>query len=99
MGGLVHGSSLEHLIRRNGEFPIRSLFDCPTMGEVLTSKRHVVWCGMASEAARGPPPKGGSRGRSGHRGGSGWMNERGQTVCLNMIVKNEAHVIRRCLAS
>lgn len=27
------------------------------------------------------------------------MNERGQTVCLNMIVKNEAHVIRRCLES
>ncbi len=27
------------------------------------------------------------------------MNARGQTVCLNMIVKNEAHVIRRCLAS
>jgi tetratricopeptide (TPR) repeat protein len=23
----------------------------------------------------------------------------GQTICLNMIVKNEAHVIRRCLAS
>jgi glycosyltransferase involved in cell wall biosynthesis len=27
------------------------------------------------------------------------MNERGQTVCLNMIAKNEAHVIRRCLES
>ncbi|QEH37134.1 Glycosyl transferase family 2 [Aquisphaera giovannonii] len=27
------------------------------------------------------------------------MNERGQTVCLNMIVKDEAHVIRRCLES
>ena len=27
------------------------------------------------------------------------MNEHGQTVCLNMIVKNEAHVIRRCLES
>ncbi len=27
------------------------------------------------------------------------MNAAGQTVCLNMIVKNEAPVIRRCLAS
>lgn len=27
------------------------------------------------------------------------MNARGQTICLNMIVKNEAHVIRRCLDS
>lgn len=27
------------------------------------------------------------------------MNPHGQTVCLNMIVKNEAHVIRRCLES
>ncbi len=27
------------------------------------------------------------------------MNESGQTVCLNMIVKNEAPVIRRCLDS
>ncbi len=27
------------------------------------------------------------------------MNERGQTICLNMIVRNEAHVIRRCLES
>jgi glycosyltransferase involved in cell wall biosynthesis len=27
------------------------------------------------------------------------MNAHGQTICLNMIVKNEAHVIRRCLAS
>jgi glycosyltransferase involved in cell wall biosynthesis len=27
------------------------------------------------------------------------MNARGQTVCLNMIVKNEAHIIRRCLDS
>ncbi len=27
------------------------------------------------------------------------MNKYGQTICLNMIVKNEAHVIRRCLAS
>ncbi len=27
------------------------------------------------------------------------MDGREQTVCLNMIVKNEAHVIRRCLAS
>jgi len=27
------------------------------------------------------------------------MNQSGQTICLNMIVKNEAHVIERCLAS
>src|SRR4051794_3114791 len=27
------------------------------------------------------------------------MNAFGQTVCLSMIVKNEAHVIRRCLDS
>jgi glycosyltransferase involved in cell wall biosynthesis len=27
------------------------------------------------------------------------MNAHGQTICLSMIVKNEAHVIRRCLAS
>lgn len=27
------------------------------------------------------------------------MNKHGQTICLNMIVKNEAHVIRRCLSS
>ena len=27
------------------------------------------------------------------------MNARGQTVCLNMIVKDEAHVIGRCLAT
>jgi glycosyltransferase involved in cell wall biosynthesis len=27
------------------------------------------------------------------------MNSFGQTICLSMIVKNEAHVIRRCLAS
>jgi glycosyltransferase involved in cell wall biosynthesis len=27
------------------------------------------------------------------------MNAHGQTICLNMIVKNEAHIIRRCLAS
>lgn len=27
------------------------------------------------------------------------MNEFGQTVCLSMIVRNEAHVIRRCLDS
>jgi glycosyltransferase involved in cell wall biosynthesis len=27
------------------------------------------------------------------------MNARGQSVCLNMIVKNEAHVIGRCLAT
>jgi glycosyltransferase involved in cell wall biosynthesis len=27
------------------------------------------------------------------------MNKHGQTVCLNMIVKNEAHVIQRCLDS
>jgi glycosyltransferase involved in cell wall biosynthesis len=27
------------------------------------------------------------------------MNAQGQTICLNMIVKNEAHVIRRCLES
>ena len=27
------------------------------------------------------------------------MNEAGQTICLNMIVKNEAPVIRRCLDS
>jgi glycosyltransferase involved in cell wall biosynthesis len=27
------------------------------------------------------------------------MNEAGQTICLNMIVKNEASVIRRCLDS
>jgi glycosyltransferase involved in cell wall biosynthesis len=27
------------------------------------------------------------------------MNAHGQTICLNMIVKNEAHVIRRCLDS
>jgi glycosyltransferase involved in cell wall biosynthesis len=27
------------------------------------------------------------------------MGGRGRTVCLNMIVKDEAHVIRRCLAS
>lgn len=27
------------------------------------------------------------------------MNSFGQTICLNMIVKNEAHVIRRCLDS
>jgi glycosyltransferase involved in cell wall biosynthesis len=27
------------------------------------------------------------------------MNTQGQTICLNMIVKNEAPVIRRCLAS
>ncbi len=27
------------------------------------------------------------------------MNEHGQTVCLNMIVRNEAHVIERCLTS
>lgn len=27
------------------------------------------------------------------------MNKHGQTVCLNMIVKDEAHIIHRCLAS
>jgi glycosyltransferase involved in cell wall biosynthesis len=27
------------------------------------------------------------------------MNEHGQSFCLNMIVKNEARVIRRCLDS
>ncbi len=27
------------------------------------------------------------------------MNRYGQTICLNMIVKNEAHVIQRCLES
>lgn len=27
------------------------------------------------------------------------MNEQGQTICLNMIVKDEAHVIARCLES
>jgi len=27
------------------------------------------------------------------------MNRAGQTICLVMIVKNEAHVIRRCLES
>src|SRR5215213_7941349 len=27
------------------------------------------------------------------------MNDRGQTICLNMIVRNEATVIRRCLDS
>ena len=27
------------------------------------------------------------------------MNKHGQTVCLNMIVKDEAHIIQRCLAS
>lgn len=27
------------------------------------------------------------------------MNKSGQTICLSMIVKNEAHVIRRCLDS
>ena len=27
------------------------------------------------------------------------MKKSGQTICLSMIVKNEAHVIRRCLAS
>lgn len=27
------------------------------------------------------------------------MEKHGQTICLNMIVKNEAHVIRRCLDS
>ena len=27
------------------------------------------------------------------------MNSTGQTICLSMIVKNEAHVIRRCLES
>jgi glycosyltransferase involved in cell wall biosynthesis len=27
------------------------------------------------------------------------LNDHGQTVCLNMIVKDEAHVIERCLAS
>lgn len=27
------------------------------------------------------------------------MNAHGQTICLNMIVRNEAHVIRRCLDS
>src|SRR5215467_9277232 len=27
------------------------------------------------------------------------MNAAGQTICLSMIVRNEAHVIRRCLAS
>jgi glycosyltransferase involved in cell wall biosynthesis len=27
------------------------------------------------------------------------MDAQGQTICLNMIVKNEAHIIRRCLAS
>ncbi|MCJ2050480.1 glycosyltransferase [Methylobacterium sp. J-070] len=27
------------------------------------------------------------------------MNHSGQTICLSMIVKNEAHVIRRCLES
>jgi glycosyltransferase involved in cell wall biosynthesis/SAM-dependent methyltransferase len=27
------------------------------------------------------------------------MNNHGQKVCLNMIVKDEAHIIRRCLAS
>jgi glycosyltransferase involved in cell wall biosynthesis len=27
------------------------------------------------------------------------MNAHGQTICLNMIVKNEAHVIRRCIES
>jgi glycosyltransferase involved in cell wall biosynthesis len=27
------------------------------------------------------------------------MNAQGQTICLNMIVKDEAHVIRRCLDS
>ena len=27
------------------------------------------------------------------------MNAKPQTLCLNMIVKNEAHVIARCLAS
>src|SRR5262249_60611020 len=27
------------------------------------------------------------------------MNKFGQTICLNMIVKNEAEVIRRCLDS
>jgi glycosyltransferase involved in cell wall biosynthesis len=27
------------------------------------------------------------------------MNPFGQTICLSMIVKNEAHVIRRCLDS
>ena len=32
---------------------------------------------------------------SGRRG----VNEHGQTVCLNMIVRNEAHVIERCLRS
>ena len=27
------------------------------------------------------------------------MNDSGQTICLNMIVRNEAPVIRRCLVS
>ena len=27
------------------------------------------------------------------------MNKHGQTVCLNMIVKDEAHIINRCLTS
>lgn len=27
------------------------------------------------------------------------MNKQGQTLCLNMIVKDEAHIITRCLAS
>ena len=27
------------------------------------------------------------------------MTPNGKTICLNMIVKNEAHTIRRCLAS
>lgn len=35
----------------------------------------------------------------GIRRGEVSMNEFGQTICLSMIVKNEAHVIKRCLES